>query len=161
MRIVIFDRSITTVFVVIILAGTLLAPTFDGREGDVGLGIGPAVAAGPIDYSSYDYYVNNLTVVLLMDVEGSMVVMEMVEFTFNRGSYDMAFREIPHTGFDKIANVEVKDETGKVIKIGYKYQFDMFKGKYIVRWTFPTRTGPSNATFLMTYNVVGALKSVT
>jgi hypothetical protein len=119
-----------------------------------------AQAAPTIDYSSYDYYVENLSVYMFVSPGGSAEFMEVMNFTFNRGTYSMAFREIPHEGFETLTNVNVVNDTGSSLSIGAAYQFDWFKGKYMIRWPFDPKTGPTNTTFFVSYATSGVATSV-
>lgn len=119
-----------------------------------------AQAAPHIDYSSYNYYVENLSIFMYVSPSGDAEFLEVVNFTFNRGTYSMAFREIPHEGFEQLTRVEVVNDTGASLSIGASYQFDWFKGKYMIRWPFNNKTGPANTTFWISYTTTGVATSV-
>jgi len=141
----------------VVVVALLLAPAF------LSLSPGPSthVAAEPtINYGDYDYYVQNFSVYMNVLPAGDIEFFEVMNFSFNRGTYSMAYREVPHEGFEDLRNVDVRNNTGASLSIGSKYAFDMFKGKYIIRWPFNPINAPANTTFYISYDIRGAAVSV-
>jgi len=120
----------------------------------------PVSAEPTINYQDYDYYVQNFSVYMNVLPIGDIEFFEVMNFSFNRGSYSMAYREVPHEGFEAMSNVDVTNSTGGSLSIGSKYVFDMFKGKYIIRWPFNPINAPANTTFYVSYYIRGAAVSV-
>ena len=157
MRIVIRKKLSTFILLIVLMNGVAalgLPTTHD--EGN-----GTATAAPSINYDSYDYYVEELQVFMGVDTSGNIDVFEYINFTFNRGTYSMAYREIPHYGFDTLVGAMVENETGAVLKVGAKYEFEKFRGDYLIRWAFSPEKGPGNESFFISYSVTNAVESVT
>jgi hypothetical protein len=147
------NRILTSILTVVLLMNTAILVYVPSAQR-------PAAASGPINYNDYDYYVQNLTVNMFVTSTGDIEFGEAMNFSFVRGIYSMAYREIPHEGFELLTRVEVINKTGTSLNIGAQYQFDWFKGKYLIRWPFNPKVAPSNTTFYIFYTATGAATSV-
>jgi|GEM_PF-2392399 len=106
------------------------------------------------------YTIDELEVVIMISPDGTVRVLEKIVFNFTSGNFTMAYRRIPHYGFEELREVSVHNESGDMLKSGSTYSFDWFRGVYEVRWTFDPILGPANATFLVAYVYRGAVTQV-
>jgi hypothetical protein len=106
------------------------------------------------------YHLDQLEVILLVAPSGDIRVLERMEFNFTSGNFSMAYRTIPHFGFDELTKATVYDGDGDPVMSGSTYLWDNFKGKYEIRWTFDPVLGPANRTFILDYTVSGGVAQV-
>jgi hypothetical protein len=87
----------------------------------------------------------------------SMIVAEKLDFVFEEGKFNNAFREIPHEGFDEMRGAEVYDVNFTLIGRGFQYKADWCRGSYVVPWFFNETKAPANTSFFVFYEFINAL----
>lgn len=102
------------------------------------------------------YHLTALSVTLDAQRDGSIQITESMGFHFDVGTFSYAYRDIPWSSFDELTNVSVTDESGNVLGLQVRFQWEG-SGEYHLRWAYPAVTAPAERRFVLTYTVTGAL----
>ena len=107
--------------------------------------------------STHVYRVKQLEVFVMVQNTGDIMVAERMTFNLTKGNFSMIYRSIPHFGYERMADAIVYNGTNEQVKSGSTYQFDWFRGKYEIRWTFNPIIGPAEVNFTVVYGITNAV----
>jgi hypothetical protein len=107
--------------------------------------------------SSHSYRVKQLEVYVMVGTNGDILVAERITFNLTQGNFSMIYRQIPHFGYERLADATVFNGSGEPVKSGTAYQFDWFRGKYELRWTFNPIIGPAEVNYTIMYGVTNVI----